>query len=112
MMICVLPRRRAASSASLSRTRPWRCRWRSLRMPTRRRPAWLCPMNHADDFAVAQQHVGKVAGRDLVGVVLIVGLAGQEGSENSLAAESHDRPPILAAIARAGAHSGWERRSF
>jgi len=40
--------------------------------------------HHADDFAVVQQHVRKVARRDLVGVGFVVGLAGQKGSENRL----------------------------
>lgn len=57
-------------------------------MPTRRRPARLGPneidAHHAYDFPVVQQHVRKVAGRDLVGVGFVVGLAGEESSENRL----------------------------
>lgn len=40
--------------------------------------------HHAHDVPVVQQHVRKVARRDLVGVGFIVGLAGQERSENRL----------------------------
>ena len=40
--------------------------------------------HHAHDFPVMQQHVWKVAGRELVGVGFVVGLAGQEGRENRL----------------------------
>jgi hypothetical protein len=40
--------------------------------------------HHAHDFPVAQQHVRKVAGRDLVAVVFVVGLARQQGGENCL----------------------------
>jgi len=51
--------------------------------------------HHADDFPVVQQHVRKVARRDLVGIGFIVGLAGQKGSENRLPSNRMIGRPFL-----------------